>query len=58
MCIGTHNHLLPAPNRTPAGIKDNLQSMVIEAIGSNDSTTACSLLAGKYDSSKKNSKNS
>ena len=58
VCIGTHNYPPPAPNRTPAEIRDNLQSMVMEAIGSNDSTTARSLLAGKYDSSKKNSKNS
>jgi len=47
VCIGTHNHPPPPPNRTPAGINDTLQSMIIDAIGTNDATTARSLLTGE-----------
>ncbi len=47
ICIGVHNHPPPSPNRTPIGIKDNLQSMIIDAIGTDDATTARSLLTGK-----------
>lgn len=47
VCIGMHKHPPSAPNRTLIGIKDNLQSMIMDAIGENDATTVCSLLAGK-----------
>ena len=47
LCIGIHNHPPPPPNRTPAGINDTLQSMIKEAIETNDATTARFLLTGK-----------
>ena len=48
--IGVHPSL--SPNCTPAGIKDNLQSMILDVIEINDATTACSLLAGNIFFSK------
>jgi len=31
VCVGKHNHSPPPPERTPNGIKDNLQIMIKEA---------------------------
>ena len=49
VCIGIHNHPSPLPNHIPIGIKDNLQSMIMDTIGTNDTTTAHSLLAGNIN---------
>jgi hypothetical protein len=47
ICIGVHNHPPPPPERTPAGIKDDLQSLIEKAIHQDDATTSRSLLSGK-----------
>jgi hypothetical protein len=48
VCIGTHNHPPPPPERTPVGIKDELQTMIQNIISSNDSATPHSIIAGKF----------
>lgn len=48
ICIGTHNHPPPPPERTPLGIKDELQTMIQNIIASDDSATSRSIIAGKY----------
>ncbi|CAB4436081.1 unnamed protein product [Rhizophagus irregularis] len=46
ICIGVHNHPPPPPERTPAGIKNNLQSLIEQAIYQDDTTTSRSILSG------------
>jgi hypothetical protein len=46
VCIGVHNHPPPPPERTPAGIKNNLQSLIEQAIYQDDTTTSRSILSG------------
>jgi len=46
VCIGKHNHPPPPPERTPDGIKDNLQMMIKEAIEKNDTITSGSIIQG------------
>ena len=48
ICIGTHNHPPPPPERTPLGIKDELQTMIQNIISSDDSVTSRSIMAGKH----------
>lgn len=47
ICIGIHNHPPPPPEKTPAEVKNNLQSLIEHAINQNDTTTSRSLLSGK-----------
>jgi hypothetical protein len=47
ICIGIHNHPPPPPEKTPAGIKNNLQSLIEQAINQDNTTTSRSLLSGK-----------
>jgi hypothetical protein len=46
VCVGKHNHPPPPPERTPNGIKDNLQTMIKEAIEKDDTTTSGSIVQG------------
>ena len=46
VCIGIHNHPPPSPERTSSGIKNNLQSLIEQAIHENDTITPRSLLSG------------
>ena len=46
VCIGIHNHPPPVPERTPAGIKSNLQSLIEQAIHEDSIVTSRSLLSG------------
>ena len=48
ICIGTHNHPPPPPERIPAGVKDELQTMIQSIITSDDSVTPRSIMAGKF----------
>ena len=50
VCIGTHNHPPPAPERVPSGIKTNLESLIRQAIEQdNNDVTSRSILSGiKY----------
>ncbi len=48
VCIGTHNHPPPPPERTPVGIKDELQAMIQNIIASDDSVTSRSIIAGDF----------
>lgn len=48
VCIGTHNHPPPPPERIPKGIKDELQAMIQNTITSDDSVTPRSIIAGKF----------
>ena len=48
LCIGTHNHPPPPPERTPAGIKDELQTMIQNIIASDDSVISRSIIAGDF----------
>jgi len=43
-----HNHPPPPPERTPLGVKDELQSMIQNIISSDDSVTSHSIIAGKF----------
>ncbi|CAB4426177.1 unnamed protein product [Rhizophagus irregularis] len=42
---GTHNHPPPPPERTPVGIRDELQTMIQNIITSDDSVTPRSIIA-------------
>ncbi|UZO12218.1 uncharacterized protein OCT59_003766 [Rhizophagus irregularis] len=46
ICIGVHNHPPPPPERTPSGIKNNLQILIEQAINQDDTTTSRSILSG------------
>ena len=46
VCIRIHNHSLPMPERTTSGVKNNLQSLIEQAIYKNDTITSRSLLSG------------
>jgi hypothetical protein len=46
VCIGKHNHPPPPPERTPNGVKDNLQVMIKEAIEKDDAVTSGSIVQG------------
>ncbi|CAB4436469.1 unnamed protein product [Rhizophagus irregularis] len=46
VCVGIHNHPPPPPERTPNNIKDNLQSMIKEAIENDDAVTSGSIIQG------------
>jgi len=48
VCKGTHSHPPPPPERTPAGIKDELQMMIQNIISSDDSVTPGSIIAGNF----------
>ncbi|PKY34416.1 hypothetical protein RhiirB3_532812 [Rhizophagus irregularis] len=49
VCVGTHNHPPPAPERIPSGIKNNLESLITQAIQQDDNVTSRSILSGiKY----------
>jgi len=47
ICIGVHNHPPPPPERTPSEIKNNLQTLIQQAINQDDTTTSRSILSGK-----------
>ena len=47
VCKGIHNHPPPPPDRTPVGIKDELQTMIQNIISSDNSVTPGSIIAGK-----------
>lgn len=47
VCVGIHNHSPPPPEHTPAGIKDELQTMIQNIISSDDSVTSHSIMAGR-----------
>ncbi|GBC18049.2 hypothetical protein GLOIN_2v1545568 [Rhizophagus irregularis DAOM 181602=DAOM 197198] len=46
VCVGTHNHPPPAPERIPSGIKNNLESLITQAIQQDDNVTSRSILSG------------
>lgn len=46
VCIGQHTHPPPPPERTPTGIKDNLQTMITNAINNDDVVTTGSIVQG------------
>ncbi|CAB4439614.1 unnamed protein product [Rhizophagus irregularis] len=46
ICIGVHNHPPPPSERIPAGIKNNLQSLIEQAIYQDNTTTSRSILSG------------
>ncbi|CAB4410312.1 unnamed protein product [Rhizophagus irregularis] len=46
ICVRIHNHPPPPPERTPNNIKDNLQSMIKEAIENDDAVTSGSIIQG------------
>jgi hypothetical protein len=46
VCIGVHNHPPPAPERIPSGIKNNLESLIEQAIQQDDVITSRSILSG------------
>ncbi|RIA94552.1 hypothetical protein C1645_817815 [Glomus cerebriforme] len=48
VCIGTHDHPPPPPERTPAGLKDELQTMIQNIISSDNNVTPGSIVAGNY----------
>lgn len=50
VCIGTHNHPPPAPERIPSGIKTNLESLIRQTIeqDNNDVTSRSILSDIKY----------
>ena len=49
VCIGIHNHPSPSPERFPSGIKNNLESLIKQAIQQDDNVTSRSILSGiKY----------
>lgn len=48
VCIGTHNHPPPPPERTPVGIRDELQTMIQNIITSDDSVTPRSIIASRF----------
>ena len=39
VCIGTHNHPPPPPEKIPADIKTNLQKLINQAIDNNNAIT-------------------
>ncbi|CAB4408423.1 unnamed protein product [Rhizophagus irregularis] len=49
ICIGTHNHPPPPPERTPLGIKDELQTMIQNIIASDDSATPRNSVKATFD---------
>ena len=46
VCIGIHNHPPPSPERIPSGIKNNLESLITQAIQQDDDVTSRSILSG------------
>jgi hypothetical protein len=46
VCIGTHNHPPPSPERIPSGVKNNLESLITQAIQQDDNVTSRSILSG------------
>ncbi|CAG8730014.1 27286_t:CDS:2 [Gigaspora margarita] len=46
ICIGTHEHLLPLPEKISANIKTSLQNLIKQAINNNETLTSCSFTAG------------
>ena len=39
VCVGTHNHPPPPPEKIPADIKRNLQRLINQAINENNAVT-------------------
>ncbi|CAB5386037.1 unnamed protein product [Rhizophagus irregularis] len=49
VCIGIHNHPPSVPERISSGIKNNLESLIIQAIQQDDNVTSRSILSSiKY----------
>jgi hypothetical protein len=46
VCIGIHNHLPPSLERIPSEIKNNLESLITQAIQQDDDVTSRSILSG------------
>jgi hypothetical protein len=46
VCIGTHNHPPPSPERIPSEIKNNLESLISQAIQQDNDVTSRSILSG------------
>ena len=46
VCIGTHNHPPPPPERIPAGFKDELQTMIQNIISLDNNATPHSIITG------------
>ncbi|PKC11895.1 hypothetical protein RhiirA5_397230 [Rhizophagus irregularis] len=46
VCVGTHNHPPLVPERIPSGIKNNLESLITQAIQQDDNVTSRSILSG------------
>ncbi|RGB33580.1 hypothetical protein C1646_761569 [Rhizophagus diaphanus] len=45
VCVGIHNHPPPASERIPFGIKNNLESLITQAIQQDDNVTSRSILS-------------
>ncbi|CAG8842037.1 30755_t:CDS:2, partial [Racocetra persica] len=48
ICIGTHNHPPPPPEKIPANVKNTLQTLIKQAINNNEALTAHSFITGNF----------